>query len=184
MVEAKNNYTNLEIIGGASVFGIVADRFKQEGHMQTNFATNFFQGGDGFRPDLSQNDAGATYVGEFVKFSEKGANKTVDDDPSIFFEALADDTHPAGYAGTFYSPKAEEMAAGTYGHVSGDGLIKADGTTGYIKAKNMPADQIKNDVVDPAIQHAQVMSKALAEKCDEIAFLEKQEKRRQRTSML
>ena len=129
-------YTYDQILGGAVNFGIVADRFEQSNHMQTNFAANAYQT-DGFRPDLSDPDCGEIYVGELGTFDASDKTKfnavKANDTKKISFEKLTiSETyakHPESYKAILYSPY-------------GDNIELGDGTS-YVQRKEMSTAAIR-----------------------------------------
>ena len=151
-VEASDRYTYDKILGSAKVFGITADRFEQEGHMQTNFAANYYKP-DAFRPDLSEPDGGSIYVGHLVTFdgTDKSAAATQPvEPPAIIFENLNTvEPHPAGYTAKLFSPYGNRI------EITDNGMQ-------YVTREEMSAENINNNVIQPAVKHMQFMSDTLA----------------------
>jgi uncharacterized surface anchored protein len=68
-----------QVLGKAVNFGFVSDEFKQQGDLQSNFATNLFSGGEGIHSDLTNGDHAGDYwitkTQNDIKFSVAGAGK-------------------------------------------------------------------------------------------------------------
>ena len=65
---ATNDYNFKSILGNGLYFGIVADRYQQANHAQTNFAANYYQSAGNIDQDLSGDFGGHIYISNFVDF--------------------------------------------------------------------------------------------------------------------
>ncbi|MBR4555664.1 MAG: hypothetical protein IKO27_08760, partial [Ruminococcus sp.] len=160
-----DDYDFRDVLGNIAVnFGITADRFEQQNHMQTNFATNYFhRKSNGFRPDLADPDGGSIYIGNFVNFKE---DKTVDsivteaNDQLLDVEEInAHSKHPTDYAARLFTPFPTNVK-----------LMQND-RSDYLVINQMSSDDIRNNVVDPAIAHFSAMSDVLAAKDANVSVL-------------
>ncbi|MBQ6675473.1 MAG: hypothetical protein IJM75_05020, partial [Ruminococcus sp.] len=174
-VTATKGYTYKEILGNNGVnFGIVADKFSHTGHMQTNFAANSFEGSSGFRPDLSDPNAGSIYIAHFANIT---ANKDEYDVPAFVSQTIVtepsenlinlesiSDAHPANYFANLYTefPASEKLMTNdrAMNHTSEENA-KNDPYSYYVVQKQMSSDEITNTVIDPMIKHMQSMSDTL-----------------------
>ena len=146
-----DNYTYTDILGSAESFGITADRFALKGHMQTNLAVNYFRDtkdGQNFECDLSEPTAGDHFIAYFATLS----------DPTDISD------YPDGTITIGNTKKPGVM------HVDLDNINRVNFTGGggqwfgTLGETSMPAADIKNNVVDPAIAQMQAMSNLLASK--------------------
>ena len=146
-----DNYTYTDILGSGVAFGITADRFALKGHMQTNLAVNYFRdtkNGQNFECDLSEPSAGDHFIAYFATLS----------DPTDISD------NPDGTITIGNTKKPGVM------HVDIDNINRVKFTGGggqwfgTLSETSMPAAQIKNGVVDPAIAQMQAMSNLLASK--------------------
>ena len=65
-IDAEGKYNYASILGPNLNYGIVADHFYHENHVQTNFAVNHYTGhGHDARPDLSGSSGGQIVIGEY-----------------------------------------------------------------------------------------------------------------------
>ena len=174
-VTATKGYTYKDILGNNGVnFGIVADKFSHTGHMQTNFAANSFEGSSGFRPDLSDPNAGSIYIAHFANITANKdeynvpafVSQTIVTEPSenlINLESISD-AHPANYFANLYTefPASEKLMTNdrAMNHTSEENA-KNDPYSYYVVQKQMSSDDITNTVINPMIRHMQSMSDTL-----------------------
>ena len=64
------------VLGSGIYYGITAQRFEQPGHIQSNFATNYYVGGNYVEPDLAGN-AGAIIIADGDIHSINGVNNLI-----------------------------------------------------------------------------------------------------------
>ena len=142
---ASNDYSYRSILGNGVYYGITADEFWQQNHLQTNLATNkFWTSCDSeVKPNLSGNSAGLIYAGYIVKDPNSNRDKMKVD--------CAD------------SKEGAQIIVYTE---NDDKVFKTGGSTtdqeNKIHVFKESASTIKKSIVDPIINHAATVSAAMA----------------------
>ena len=154
-----DNYNYEDILGSGVSFGITADRFALKGHMQTNLAVNYFRDikdgmGDGqdFESNLSEPSAGEHYIAYFANLTDP-TDTSANTSGTI---TIGDTTRPGVLHVDSSNINRVKLIGG------------GDKRFGDLNKTTMPAEDIKNNVVDPAIQQMQAMSNLLASKEENI----------------
>ncbi|WP_028511390.1 SpaA isopeptide-forming pilin-related protein [Ruminococcus sp. NK3A76] len=149
-VDAQNDHNFESILGGALNFGITADRFQQNNHLETNFAVNYYDpSGDAVDPDESGDFSGNFYISKFVDFPA-GETTISDKTPAL------DDTTDAGkiFVGTKYCKNPPIL------HLDSYNRIKDDRTDVAVVVEDPAA--MSNSVMEPNIAYMKNMSAELA----------------------
>ncbi|MDO4864393.1 MAG: SpaA isopeptide-forming pilin-related protein, partial [Ruminococcus sp.] len=69
LADYSSDLTYDSILGNGVYFGIVADRYNQNGHAETNFAANYYQhSASAMAPDLAGPFAGHIYIANYYEF--------------------------------------------------------------------------------------------------------------------
>ena len=171
-VTATKGYTYKEILGGISTnMGVTADRFEQGGHMQTNFAANYYDGnGDGFRPDLSAPNGGSIYIGNFTDFPANDKSRAAAEANKITAAAKGlinfdqnDFSDHSPYTDSYYAKlftpfENDEALMDNPREVIGDAKATAER---YVVRQQMSTENI-NKIVNNAINHFTKKSDELA----------------------
>ena len=165
-MDESDNYTFKEILGSGISFGITADRFRQKGHFQSNFAANYFSASGNFDPDLSKPSAGEIYVANFANLDTptdtSAANKMQMDIGASHQqkEVMGPD---ADTGAVLYIPNDDTYIPDVVGDTQTNRLkISRDHVT--VDNKTYSSKRMSDEVVNPIIQQMQGMSARLASK--------------------
>ncbi len=165
-MDESDNYTFKEILGSGISFGITADRFRQKGHFQSNFAANYFSASGNFDPDLSKPSAGEIYVANFANLDTptdtSAANKMQMDIGASHQqkEVMGPD---ADTGAVLYIPNDDTYIPDVVGNTQTNRLkISRDHVT--VDNKTYSSKRMSDEVVNPIIQQMQGMSARLASK--------------------
>ena len=178
MADFSSDQTFDSILGNGVYFGIVADRYNQFGHAETNFAANYYeQTASVMAPDLAGPFAGHIYIANYYDYpSEK---KTVPS-PWVPGETIEEEVFDSAFVADRVVPPTDIKASGdnkpgtfkldTWAeaiapqiHVpdNGDGA-KSVGMNGTgVTVSEEKSDDMKNNIIQPMIDQMKETSDTL-----------------------
>jgi hypothetical protein len=138
--DVSNDYTFKSILGPGVYYGITANRFEQKNHIQSNFATNYYEGnGYPVEPDLASS-MGAIIMSDATQYTE--GEKTYD----IFIGN---------------SKGASQTDKNILIYSNHDDCLKDP--RNFVTVIKSDTDTLKNNYVDPIINYATTISNQLVE---------------------
>jgi hypothetical protein len=161
----EDEYTLRDILGNGLLFGITADRYNQNAHAQTNFATNYYeQPKDEMQPNLTGNTAGNFAIANYADFDNGNVTTIAEDKSNVAAPVEVDSGsyRPGQFrvgewgdsltAPTIYVPDAKSV-----GPTSMVKPNREDGAT----VVEMKSEDISEQIVEPIIDHMKQMSETL-----------------------